>query len=313
MVAKKQVPNKSTIVKGEDPTQATLPNLSGLQSSSQIDVSTQRTQEEKDKANIATFGTANPMESDRLKLAYAAQHGGMEKRQSATGLSPAIPQTMSPEQVAYRQQLQQALNTPTAQTQEQIDAISAQKGEGVNIGGALAEAAAQGISGATKGAAVGAIGGAAGGTVVLPVIGTVAGTAGGAGLGAAIGFAGNFLGSIYGNLKDDAQKGVASEYASFGNSLINIKAIIKNAGRDPLDAINLYQIELAKIDRAERRLKQSSEADWLSTSKKQLTEIEDFNMFQREQTRQLLIMAINNPAIVQNFEVPQENNMETTQ
>lgn len=177
---------------------------------------------------------------------------------------------------------------PTQQTQEQIALINAQKAAGVPLGESLVESLGAGISGAGKGAAIGAIGGAAGGSVVLPVVGTVAGAGGGALLGGVTGFATGFFGSIYSNLKSNAQKDIVANYVSYQDSLVNIKSIIANAGRDPMDALQLYQVELAKIDAAERRIKASSEAEWLSTSKKQLVKIQDFNLYQREQRKSVV-------------------------
>lgn len=203
--------------------------------------------------------------------------------------------------------------TPTQQTQEQIAAINAQKAAGLPIGESIIESLGQGVSTGAKGAAIGAIGGAAGGTVILPGIGTIAGAGGGAILGGATGFITGFFGSLYGNLKNNAQKDIVADYASYQDSLMNIKSIIANAGRDPMDALQLYQVELAKIDAAERKLKMSSEKEWLSTSKKQLVKIQDFNSYQREQTRQMLLTAIMNPNVIQNFDVPQDISAEVTQ
>lgn len=176
---------------------------------------------------------------------------------------------------------------PTQQTQEQIAAINAQKGGGLDWSEALAEAGTKAAIGAAGGAAAGLL---TGGVLSAPL--AIAGAVGGFGIG------------LYNALKGNAQQEVMADYVSYSDSLVNIKSIIANAGRDPIDALQLYQIELAKIDAAERRLKAADERKWLSTSKKQLVKIQDFNSYQREQTRQMLFAAIANPKVIQNFDVP---------
>lgn len=178
------------------------------------------------------------------------------------------------------------LANPTPETQQIISAIQNQKAPS-NIGGILAEAGTQ--------AAVGAAAGAAGGAIVGGV-GAVPGAI-------AVG-AGGFIRGVYTALKNDAQKNIVADYKSYQDSLTNIKSIIANAGRDPLDAVQLYQIELAKIDAAERRLKAQTEAEWKDTTKWQLVKIQDFNSYQRAETQRLLLAAIANPKVQQNFEIP---------
>lgn len=215
------------------------------------------------------------------------QYGGK------AGAGKPIGREISQESQEYLKLMSQI---PTEQTQEQIAQINAQKAAGLDWGAALQEAGAKTAATAVGSAAVtAATGGAA-----LPV--------------AVIATVGHFGINLYNALKSNAQQDIMADYTSYTDSLMNVKSIIANAGRDPIDALQLYQIELAKIDAAERRLKMTAEKDWLSTSKKQLVKIQDFNSYQREQTRQMLFAAIANPNVIQNFEVPADlTNIEATQ
>jgi len=183
------------------------------------------------------------------------------------------------------------LNKPSAEAEKIRNALVG----GLNVGEVLGGAGAKAAAGAAGGAAGGAVAGIfTGGVASLPLA-AAAGSAG------AIG---GFFYGIYSGLKDQSQKMIVAEYTSYSDSLTNIKSIIANAGRDPVEAINLYQIELAKIDAAERKLKKEDERKWLSTTKNQLIKIEDFNRYQRENTRQMLLLAIADPTTIQNFEMP---------
>ena len=167
---------------------------------------------------------------------------------------------------------------------------------GLDWAGAAKEAIAQGASHAAAGAAAGAI-------LAPATLGTSIP------LGAAAGFVEGTLSKLYGELTAEARTDIIGEYKGFTDSVTNVKSILNsvNKGGDPYDAIQLYQIEMSKIDAAERKLKMLSEKDWIHTSKKQLIAIEDFNRYQRDKLRMDLINAIAMPDPTKTYDIPIEN------
>lgn len=132
---------------------------------------------------------------------------------------------------------------------------------GSTIKGILPETAAGILAKAGAGAAAGGI--ATGG------VGAIAGAVGGAVWG---------IGTIIPNLKAEEKQKTKVAYKDYTTTKTNMKAIIDYArkGGDPIDAINLYKAEWAKIYKAEMDLKQLEERDWLSKAKDELTAVQNF-------------------------------------
>lgn len=156
-----------------------------------------------------------------------------------------------------------------------------------DTGNVLSQAAAEGAAGAGVGAAAGLI---TAGTLSAPAAG--------------VGFVGGFLHGLVSkrteDMKDNAKQATKVSYIDYQTSKSNIKAIIdsvNNGETDPITAVELYNIELGKIDAAERTLKYESTvapSSWLN-NEDELQRIQTFNSFQRQQTSLLLQQAVLNP------------------
>lgn len=153
--------------------------------------------------------------------------------------------------------------------------------EGTSLGDILKSAAPDiGLRAGAAGAGAG-VAGAIASAPVAAAVGTAA--------------AGAFFISTLSNLKGEAQQNVKIEYDSYRAFKTNIKSIIDGVNKgliDPINARDMYNNELAKLDRAERRLKALSDKEWLTKGKDELVKIQEFNDVQRPQITALLQQAI---------------------
>ena len=144
----------------------------------------------------------------------------------------------------------------------------------------------------------------------------------GAGLGALVGgpagaAVGAFIGggpSIISSLKENEIQNTKTEYAGFIKSQSTLKSIIDGLNKgylDPIDAVNLYNSELSRIDVAERNLKALSEREWLSKSKDELIKIQAFNETQRPLIENMLRQALQTPNPNQIFDIPLDTEVTT--
>lgn len=217
---------------------------------------------------------------------------------SQFGLS-AEQQAIENQNIAARNQLAtQQLRAQIGQiTPEQQAAADAQNNMGSLTQGIIPEVLSSVGSKAATGAAIGATAGlATGGTLSLPAAGV--GAIGGAVYGAA---------TILSHLKEEAIQNTKVQKISASKAQTNIKAIIDGVNKglvDPVDAVDLYNREIAKIDRAERNLKLLEEKDWLSKAKDELIAIQTFNDVGRAQSAALLNAAIIRPNPAQNYDLP---------
>lgn len=144
------------------------------------------------------------------------------------------------------------------------------------------------IQSTASGAGLGALAGSAvGGVGAVP--GAVIGAAGGA-------IKGGF--SVVSKLKLEQRQNVKVEFKNYSDSVKNIKSILDGVNKgtvDSIEAVDLYNRELEKIDAAEVKLKILGEHEWLSKAKDELVQIQSFNDVQRQKTATALQQAILNP------------------
>lgn len=188
---------------------------------------------------------------------------------------------------------------PLAQQVEASNAAAA-AGVGQNIpavGGALPEGVAEGTEGSLFAAG---LGGAAGGAASLGALGLVGGPPG-AVVGAATGTVLGFAAGVYGKLRSNERQGIKEDFANFQTSTNNLASIIDMVNQglvDPYEATALFNLELAKIDRAESNLKKRTDDDtraFLGDAGDELIKVQSFNDLQRAQYTAGLIQAIQAP------------------
>lgn len=142
-----------------------------------------------------------------------------------------------------------------------------------SIAGILAETATGAAAGAGVGAAAGIFGGPAA-PVTVPVA---------AGIGAVTGGTAALLRSVQKNLQAEAKEDADAADATFKGARKSQKLIVSevNQGRiEPSEAVRLYNIEQAKIDRAERQIKELTSTnlkDYLSDGSTKYAKILEFN------------------------------------
>src|SRR3990167_318085 len=103
---------------------------------------------------------------------------------------------------------------------------------------------------------------------------------------------------IISELKEEYQGLKTNEYVSFQGSSNALKTIIQQVDSGalaPIDAVQLFNMELARIDKAERVLTGLEEKSWLGKNRKELIKITDFNRIHRENYIRELQSAIINP------------------
>jgi len=166
-----------------------------------------------------------------------------------------------------------------AQTTEQVGAINNQQrlvqeamqniGQEPNLQGGLEQAdilpaAVGGSVGALKGAASTAITGAGIGAAagsIIPGAGTIAGGIIGGGIGAVVGFVSNLKGEVSGEFK----QAVGTNYATFTGAKQNIAkeiaAINRGANISPMDAVEYYNLQWAKMRQVKRWLEEQTRND----------------------------------------------------
>lgn len=228
---------------------------------------------------------------DEERDPVSSQRGGLEFIQAREQLAAQIdPNNVSP---LTARRLATAIIAQNMPTGRQISVQSIQKrnkelqafknkigkvgAKGANIKPAgfkdiLSETATKaGIAGAGAGGTA-AIGGA------LGLSATAATGVGAIALGAASAV---FAGQIVSNLKEERRQQVKVEKRSFADSQTNIKAIITNAknGGDPLEAIDLYNREIAIIYQNEANLEKLDESKW-ANAREGLGDIESFRRIQ---------------------------------
>jgi len=165
-------------------------------------------------------------------------------------------------------------------------------GENVDLGASIAGAAPGVIGNVLQRGALGAAGGAAAGAFAGG-IGAIPGAIGGGAAGVISGLA-----TTISELREEEKQSTLIQKVSFRASKSNIKAIIDAVNKNlisPMDAISLYNRELAKIDRVERNLKMLSEREWLSKAKDELIMVQQFNDFERQRTALMLEQALLRP------------------
>lgn len=247
---------------------------------------------------LEAYGNANPTQSQILQRSYAAEKGmgGDEiKGELGKAMSPQQVQAMERE-IAIKRALVAEIGRPNPLEGETPTVGQSLKNIAPEIGANILQ---KGAAGAATGAATGAIAGS-----VVPIIGTAAGAAGGAIAGAVGGVVVGAV-NILGTLKEEEKQNVRIAYKSYTTSKTNIKAIIDGINKgalDPVDAVDLYNRELAKIDAAQRDLKALAEREWLTKAKDELVAIESFNAAQRATTSARLQLAIMQPNPNQNFD-----------
>ena len=162
-----------------------------------------------------------------------------------------------------------------------------------------------------------AIGATSAGTIGAGIgaFGAGIGAAPGAALGAVAGGIGGAVSALFssiGTLKSEMRQTATEQKATFTSSKTAIKDIINSVNHGypykPGEAEELFESELARIDRAERNLKQLSENNWLSKAKDDLTRIETWNRagkLRAIRDMQLALLKPNPNAPIQDYAEPE--------